>query len=155
MASGCSVNTRSGAEHRHDGETGTGGLGGRPGKASAQGEGGYTVLPTEHSHPHVMVRSKSESGTKIPASSALQVFGFEPKAFGLMFDVAEHRPSTWRTKRTGESRSRAESQANKFSPARMLFVGRIVRQTRANSAHRSPRGTGGSNPSRSANESKT
>jgi hypothetical protein len=46
---------------------------------------------------------------KIPASSALQVLGFEPKAFGLMFDVAEHRPSTWRTKRTGESRSRAES----------------------------------------------
>src|SRR5271169_6266414 len=40
-----------------------------------------------------------------------------------MSDVAEHRPSSWRTKRTGESRSRAESQANKFSPARMLFVG--------------------------------
>jgi hypothetical protein len=40
-----------------------------------------------------------------------------------MSDVAEHRPSNWRTKRTGESRSRAESQANKFSPARMLFIG--------------------------------
>ena len=38
------------------------------------------------------------------------------------FDVAEHRPSIWRTKRTSESRSRAESQANKFSPAWMLVA---------------------------------
>jgi hypothetical protein len=44
-----------------------------------------------------MVRSKSESGAKIPASSALQVPGFEPKAFGLMFKVAKHRPSTCQT----------------------------------------------------------
>ena len=41
----------------------------------------------------------------------------------LMFDVTRFRASAWRTKGTGEIRSRAESQANKFSPARMLLFG--------------------------------
>src|SRR5207244_13260127 len=34
----------------------------------------------------------------------------------LMLDLTGFRASTWRTKGTGEIRSRAEPQANKFSP---------------------------------------
>jgi hypothetical protein len=45
-------------------------------------------------------------------------------------------------------------RANKFSPPRMLFVGpNSAPNSGRISAHRSPGGTGGSNPPRSANES--
>ena len=40
-----------------------------------------------------------------------------------MFDITKFRASAGRTKGTGESRNRAEFQANRFSPARMLFFG--------------------------------
>jgi hypothetical protein len=45
------------------------------------------------------------------------------RSFRLIFDFAMLRPLTSRTKGTGETRSRAESVANNFSPTRMLFFG--------------------------------
>jgi hypothetical protein len=43
--------------------------------------------------------------------------------FRVVFDVTGFQTSAWRTKRTGEIRSRAELRANKFSPKPILSFG--------------------------------
>jgi hypothetical protein len=40
-----------------------------------------------------------------------------------MFGITQFLASAWRMKETGDSRNRAEFQANEFSPARMLSLG--------------------------------
>jgi len=48
---------------------------------------------------------------------------FELQTFRVVFDVTGFRASAWRSKKTGEIRSRAELRAKKFSLTRMLSFG--------------------------------
>src|ERR1035437_4240971 len=60
-----------------------------------------------------------------------------------MFELIKFRASAYQRKGTGESRSIAESEANKFSPAGMLYSDRIVRQARAEFRPQKPEGSRG------------
>jgi hypothetical protein len=86
--------------------------------------------------------------------TVIEALGFEPE---LWSDLRRRRASAFNLGERSEpekAEAKPNPRANKFSPARMLFVGpNSAPNSGRIPTHRSPRGTGGSNPPRSASQS--